>query len=357
MGNNLSKNQRGMVSLMVTLIMMLVISLIVLGFAQVTRRNQREALDRQLSTQAYYAAETGVNDTIKKIQGDPANGIAPYNPVALDKTDCKHLITAPPILTPNLDPSGSAVAYTCLLVDPTPSQLIKKPLNAGSNTVWQLTSADNSNIQTLVFTWKNDSASGKGTSCPLAGQLPPADSWTCSYPILRVDLVQAAPGAVVPGDLQQNNQTGTIFMLPGGGTSSANFNPALPTNKGLVVGTQCAGGSCTLTLNMPDNSPSYYARLSTIYGNSDSVSVKGTTDTGTLHFIGGQTLIDATGRAQDVLRRIQVRVEPGGGANNPPLPLNALQSTAGICKYFTIAPGDTEATFALPGDPSCDYTP
>ena len=41
---------------------MIVMSLIVLGFAQISRRNQRESLDRQLSTQAFYAAESGVND-------------------------------------------------------------------------------------------------------------------------------------------------------------------------------------------------------------------------------------------------------------------------------------------------------
>jgi len=50
MSAKLSKNQTGLVSIMVTIIMMLVISLIVLGFATVTRRNTREALDRQLST-------------------------------------------------------------------------------------------------------------------------------------------------------------------------------------------------------------------------------------------------------------------------------------------------------------------
>jgi len=59
---SLQRNQSGMVSIMVTMILMIVMSLIVVGFAQVSRRNQRVALDRQLSTQAFYAAESGVND-------------------------------------------------------------------------------------------------------------------------------------------------------------------------------------------------------------------------------------------------------------------------------------------------------
>jgi len=38
--------QRGMVAIMITMILMIVISLIVLGFAQISRRNQRQSLDR-----------------------------------------------------------------------------------------------------------------------------------------------------------------------------------------------------------------------------------------------------------------------------------------------------------------------
>ena len=53
---------------LLTMILMIVVGLIVLGFAQISRRNQRQALDRQLSTQAFYAAETGVNDAANLIK-------------------------------------------------------------------------------------------------------------------------------------------------------------------------------------------------------------------------------------------------------------------------------------------------
>jgi Tfp pilus assembly protein PilX len=57
-----TSRQAGMVSIMVTMILMVVLSLIVIGFAQIARRNSRQSLDRQLSTSAFYAAEAGVND-------------------------------------------------------------------------------------------------------------------------------------------------------------------------------------------------------------------------------------------------------------------------------------------------------
>ena len=44
--------QRGMASIIITMITMVIITLIVLGFATLSRREQRQSLDRQLSTQA-----------------------------------------------------------------------------------------------------------------------------------------------------------------------------------------------------------------------------------------------------------------------------------------------------------------
>src|SRR5689334_4150187 len=68
-----SRQQAGMVSIMVTMILMIVLSLVVIGFAQIARRNSRQSLDRQLSTSAFYAAEAGVNDVrdLIKTQGTP----------------------------------------------------------------------------------------------------------------------------------------------------------------------------------------------------------------------------------------------------------------------------------------------
>ncbi|HET6924792.1 MAG TPA: pilus assembly PilX N-terminal domain-containing protein, partial [Candidatus Saccharimonadales bacterium] len=79
-------DERGMVSIMVTLVMIIVITLIVIGFAQVVRRNQRETLDRQLSTQAYYAAETGINDAYKAMFIDSSPQNFSFQPSY--KTDC-----------------------------------------------------------------------------------------------------------------------------------------------------------------------------------------------------------------------------------------------------------------------------
>ncbi len=65
----------GIASIFVTIILSLVITLIVTGFAAIARREQRQALDEQLSTQAFYAAESEVNKIMSQINSGsiPAN--------------------------------------------------------------------------------------------------------------------------------------------------------------------------------------------------------------------------------------------------------------------------------------------
>src|SRR5688572_1479839 len=109
------QKEAGMVAIMVTMILMIVISLIVLGFAQISRRNQRQTLDRQLSTQAFYAAETGINDAAELIKG--ASGVVP------DKPDCASSGGGFYTLTPTIDATNN-VEYTCLTVDPSPESLV-----------------------------------------------------------------------------------------------------------------------------------------------------------------------------------------------------------------------------------------
>src|SRR6185437_13103234 len=108
-------NQSGMASILITMITMIVVSLIVLGFATISRREQGNTLDQQLSTQAFYAAETGVEDARNVIMND----VKTAQPV-LPKTDCTTNTggaTYPTGAQTVLDATHN-VSYTCLLVSP-----------------------------------------------------------------------------------------------------------------------------------------------------------------------------------------------------------------------------------------------
>ena len=63
-----------------------------------------------------------------------------------------------------------------------------------------------------------------------------------------------------------------------------------------------------------------------------------------MKFKGAQVVIDSTGRANDVLRRVQVRITGGTttfsyGDNTGNYPDNVLESADSICKRLSVAPG------------------
>jgi hypothetical protein len=322
-------SQQGMVSILVTMIMMLVISLIIVGFAQVTRHAQRAALDRQLNSQAYYAAESGVNDAIGYLQGHLAS-------LPAANTDCKSFIT-----TANLDATlDNGVGYSCLMVDPTPPQLTLAPVPAGQTTVWAIKSASGSPWRNLTFKWASnaDDAATRNGACPTpAGSFPTVTNWRCNYSLLRVDLVETS--TLNAATVNDSSRVGTIFISPltSGGSASVAYAAGGPK----IVGARCSAGTCTMQITGL-SSASYYMRLTLLYERSDSVILTGVTNDGEAgHFSDSQAVIDATGKAQDELRRLKVVVPLTGAANGVPLPLNGLQTTGDICKYYTIIPNQS----------------
>src|SRR5687767_10949862 len=179
-------SQVGMVSIMTTMVLMIVISLIVLGFAQLSRRNQRETLDRQLSTQAFYAAESGVNDVRELIQ----NAIATGTVTVPEKDDCTGSGPAGfyASLNPDID-APKSVKYTCVLVDASPEVLRYSDVGTTSIVVPLISAGGN--FSTLKFDWQSKITGNPTTGCPTTtGSIfSPTSSWTCGYGVLRVDLV------------------------------------------------------------------------------------------------------------------------------------------------------------------------
>ncbi len=332
-------SEAGIASIMVTMVMMLIISLIVLGFAEIARREQRQSLDRELSTQAFYAAESGVNDALSALQVNSTVG----------KTNCApYPFGGSPygsLLGPGSNQlSGQATSYTCLLINPAPPFL---KTSAGINQPTVVPIKTTSPINKMTISWQ-DTSNGTNFSCPLpVGTFPPAavagaNNWPCDPGMLRIDLVPADgnPG----GELDATNlakHTLTAFLEPesGGAVPTISYNPANPTNTGLVQAGSCNSSNtyyCQVTIQFNPVTPhTYYLQLRSIY-NPNDVKITATDSGGTtLNLQGAEALIDSTGKAQDELRRIQefVSLTPTSA-----LPAFAIQTTQGICKEFAVAP-------------------
>ncbi|HYH75165.1 MAG TPA: hypothetical protein VD735_04360 [Candidatus Saccharimonadales bacterium] len=314
-----------MISIMTTMILIIVISLIVLGFASLSRRNQRESLDRQLSTQAFYAAESGVNDAREAIKAAPAGTVIP------EKTSCTGTAGGFYNANPVID-NNANVKYSCLLVDPSPTVL--RYTDVGTNSIVVPITAKSGTISRIELTWQSKITSGD----PMTGcwetmpSFTTTSGWGCGYGVLRFDLVPTS-GTFTAASLASS--TMTTFAIP---VWSGSF-PTIPyapgaSNNNVKTPVYCLTANCKMTVNnLTQNS--YHMRISSIYRNA-SLQIRAYNSAGTvLEIEGSQALIDVTGRAQDVLRRVQVSVPLRANSNND-VSDYAIQSTDSICKRFSV---------------------
>lgn len=352
------KDQRGIVSIMVTIIIMLVISLIVLGFARIVRREQRQALDRQLSTQAFYAAETGINDALEALKGGlnvnketcPPDGSS-FFPGGSNEID-----------------SSAGVEYTCLLIDQSPPTL-EYTIDPSENArVVPIKSAGGNNITELQLSWDDTTPGINSSGCPVPlGSFLTSSSWPsadCNSGVVRIDLVPTpTTGPVDRASLTDN--AFIAFLYPAGATGSGSvgygsaigFGTTIPGSEGQgkVVEAKCdappAAGPRFCNVSITGlNSDRYHLRMKTIYKPA-KITIRAISLGTPVDLIGTQAIVDSTGKANDVLRRLQVHV-PLGEVNNDIFSEFALQSFETLCKRMRItAAGATE--FDTATDPSC----
>jgi Tfp pilus assembly protein PilV len=345
------KRQRGMASIVITMVTMVVISLIVLGFATISRREQRQSLDQLLSSQAFYAAESGIEDAKSIIKANIAAGTTI---VAKDACNTNNAGGTYPTGAQTVIDSTYSVSYTCLRVDPSPDNLQFDGVDASNTLVIPVKTA--AAITSVKITWKPTVApAGTPADCPASatGSFSPqtgASGWACGYGVLRADLVPTM-GVLTRAGLQTSYVNG--FFVPIRTASAGTLAYAGNLAKPNIVAANCgvaAYTECSATINNITGNPTSLAiRLSSMY-QSSNVTIQAYTSAGVVQDITGvQAMIDSTGKATDVLRRIQVRlplVQTGSL-----LPGAALSTNDTICKRFSTATGGPSGGyFNIPGD-------
>ena len=325
-------NEEGMVAIMIAMFLMIILSLITLGFMRLMQREQRQALDNNLSTQAYYAAESGINDAIKAARTNPAYAKASCGPDAT--------------LSTNTISATLLASYPCVLVDQSPSSL---EYNNGSiktdrSTVVPLQAPAGVTFNKVQIAWSSTSTSPTFTDCSTT-KLPTAGSWGANTGIMRIDLIPA-DGALSRNSLIDNAIN--LYLFPCTNTSGTTnailyTNHIGPSKQGQIVAVKCTLGAsprdCILDVdfsNLPVGAFSqqnqYYLRMKGIYVSSN-VTITGLDATGKkINLSGAQVKIDSTGKVNDVVRRLQVRVP----IKQFPIPEYVVQSMDGICKKLEV---------------------
>lgn len=346
---SLQRNQRGFVSIIVAMILIVLVSLIAIGFAFLASQNQRDNLNRQLSTQAFYAAESGVNDAIENLS--TLGNLTSCNQTSgVGKQDL-----------------GNGVAYTCVLINNQPDDLTYDSISTDESTLVRVQA--NGTVANLQIGWQDSAnASGfagiaggfklptqatiDGTSIgtPAAGYVSTTARFPSYIGMLRTTIIPA--NAVTSAD-NLLNRSQNIFLYPKG-SASASQSGTVPFRS---VGNMAADGVFGDGMCHANSTPrrcnvritgiglnDFYVRLKAIY-KPVAVTITATDSGGNrLQLSGAQAVIDATGRAQDVVRRIQVRVPLSSSYYFPEY---AIESADTICKRYAVWPGGAEVLSPL----------
>jgi hypothetical protein len=341
------QHQDGFVSIIVALIIIVFVTLMTLGFAFLARQNLYENQNRIFSTQAFYAAESAVNDTIQSFK----NGSA-----AKQKTSCD------PGPSNGLWAANDSIKYTCVLYETEPTSLVYPDLEPGTEQIVKVHSADDNNLHSITIGWEDKD--GGSTFVPAGGGtdfLPQAsyvnnDGYNLAMAtgMLRVTLIPIYSN-INRADLTTHTQTVFLYPRAGNGTTSQQFATSgtlTDPNQGLILDGNCNTGAKTsarprfcnvqiralsgvLAAGPPANT--YYLRIRSLYKASAVTivaSTTGNTNTNT-KLSGEQATIDATGKASNVVRRIQVRV-PLNAAGQSQRPPYALESVDSVCKRLQV---------------------
>ncbi len=331
--SSLQSDQQGMASIIVTLILIIIITLIVLGFATISRREQRQALDRQLSTQAFYAAESGINDAVSAINSGSFTQIGHYP--SGQKKSCDDPAG---IFTGSVNSSVGA-SYTCLLIDTTPPEAQYQITNGkavSADLHFGGASPVNAAAQ-LIIDWTSDGNAKANTPDGAPNfNLPDSGTWNGSA-LLQVQLTDLNNGY---SRSALNNSTFTTYLYPSNSISSIPFKTTGSLNgllaQGHIYKAGCSGGKCEAIITFSPAATHLFLHIGAMYENADVTIRALDSSGGSMNFLGVQATIDSTGKAQDVLRRVQVHLPLQKQSDSS---IYAVQSANGICKQLQVGSG------------------
>lgn len=353
----LQGKQQGFAALIVAITLVVILSLLTVGFAQLMRNEQNQNTNRQLSDQAYYAAETGINDATMALQS--YKGAKTYCGAVnntQDPTNAANTTVKQYLSNQSIGPSSNpnSPQWTCLLIYPAPTSLQYGDVDTTVPTTFITSAQDSSGtaqpITKLVLSWSDSTHNASPTFMPSSGisnntAFPPNGTWSSSVGVLRTAITPLPAAALTSNALDQN--TFTTYLYPNKNTVTPLTPKSVPyTATNNAAQGQIVDGNCDSTVNprcsivitfgagLPAGEPILF-NLRSIY-NPSSLTITAFNGSTQLNLIGAQAVIDSTGRAQNVLKRIQVHVPVKTSYDYPGFTLDSVQS---ICKQLTGWPG------------------
>lgn len=358
--------KRGAVSIFIVLFAALLLTILTVGFITLMLSEQNKAINNNLSQSAHDSALAGVEDA-KRVLRACSTGNSEACAALAANDDCKVIARSGVVGSTVADKetviqSTSAngqefnQAYTCVNINmETPDFLYES--SEGQSLLVPLKAKGD--VSRVVVEWFMQRDIGVGVSPTIVSgtTLPEKSSWGATTPpLMRAQII--TPGQSFDlGSLNTSNASQTAFLRPSslaGNTTNlvVDMNPdarpravdSATEYNNSVTPLSCSSSfandaySCRVELNLgriisAADSQNAYIRLTTIYrGSSVRVSMK-SADNQPVYFDGAQPSVDSTGRASNLFRRVEARLQIG---DDFPYPNYAADVVNDICKDFSV---------------------
>lgn len=340
---HMHNNQRGAMSFLTVIFLAIILTVVTISFVRISTNEQRQAVDDDLTTRAFYAAESGIEDG-KRAIAHFINNPSTYDLSDLNGDDCDPAR----YLDGDLDIGNLSTEYTCQFIDLTPGSFDKSLAPWESVTI-PLISENGDSFDRVRISWHETEQDGAITPRNTGDdETLVEDDWLdADHAAMLRTMYFATPAGTFNADAI-NGVVGFLNPTNGGGSQSVG-----PGFDGNVVNANCDPNdtpSCVMTLTGLSGDERYL-RIQALYRGTQ-LTVELLNGSTVVDFEDVQAEIDVTGRAGDVYRRISARVSllPP----DFPLPDVAIWSNTEICKDFSVT--DDAGDFpGLAASSSCEW--
>ena len=336
----LKNNESGVMSIIVTLIFIIVVGLIIMGFSLISKSQNNQTKDSQLNTASYDAAQSAINEMIPKLLG--------ASPPISSGCNSPYITTVGNFLFN----SSNNSKITCLSWTNTADTIVANTEMDNPSIIYgnELLLASNgspySGAYNLKIEWSNINPSGTVSSCSAIGTYKNTTlsgyNSSCPAGVLRLDFsIDPSPTS---DRATLNKDAETMFLIPnnsttlGSGTfskpSAGSFKPAqIITSSNTGTKSVIANITCDTTSAVA--LPCSWINMRSIYANQHVVVTATSAAGAALQFKNSQLQIDATAVTAGVVKRVRANVNMKI-VNPNSVSGYALQSTSSICKLITV---------------------
>ena len=362
--------QSGAVSLFEVIFGAMLLTIVTIGFMRLMIMDQRQSSNNDLSQSAYDAALAGVEDAKRVVRAAQTGNIQAAG-VLNGPINC-NMVAASGVVGGST--SGDTIiqtgtgagkrfdqAYTCVKITMKSQDFVYKSIEDKSQLI-PLRATSSFNRISIEWYRRDDEsnlggANAVNTEISTTGELPARNSWHSNTPqLMRAQLINPGPTF----SLSTLDTTGvTSFFRPnvlrsdvagqdGTAVSSKTSDRPRATdgnehNNGTNI-VSCSKTfkfsgeySCKAVIDVDEiaaGSETAFLRLTSIYkGGSVKVSLQKTDGT-IVNFDGVQPIVDSTGRASNLFRRVEARLQIGDDFAYPD---NAIELKNSLCKDFSVS--------------------